>query len=79
MPTIPVPGSAAEATDMVLSDLKYLATTDPTTLAAQVQAECLQAFEQADAISTAARAGSWPRSPPARATPPTRITAPPRG
>ena len=56
MPTIPVPGSAAEAAARVLSDLKYLATTDPAALAAQVQAECLQAFEQADAISTAGRA-----------------------
>jgi len=53
---VPVPGCAAEAAARVLSDLKYLATTDPAALAAQVQAECLQAFEQADAISTAARA-----------------------
>ena len=56
MPTIPVPGSAAEAAARVLSDLKYLATTDPAALAAQAQAECLQALEQGDAISTAARA-----------------------
>ncbi len=56
MQTLPVPASAAEAVDRVLSGLKYLAITDPATLAAQVQAECLQAFEQADAISTAARA-----------------------
>ena len=56
MQTFPVPASAAEAAARVLSDLKYLATTDPTALAVQVQAECLQAFEQADAISTAARA-----------------------
>jgi hypothetical protein len=40
----------------VLSGLSYLAATDPTALAAQVQAECLQGFEQAEAISTAARA-----------------------
>ena len=56
MPAIPVPGSAAEAAARVLSGLKYLAAADPATLAAQAQAECLQAFEQADAISTAARA-----------------------
>ena len=56
MQTIPVPGSAAEAAARVLADLKYLATTDPAALAVQVQAECLQAFEQAGAISTAARA-----------------------
>jgi Domain of unknown function (DUF222) len=53
---LPVPASAAEAVDRVLSGLKYLAAADPAALAAQVQAECLQAFEQADAISTAARA-----------------------
>jgi hypothetical protein len=53
---IPVPASAAEAVDRVLSGLKYLAAADPTTLAAQAQADCLQAFERADAISTAARA-----------------------
>src|SRR5579859_7120295 len=56
VPAIPVPGSAAEAAARVLSGLRYLAATDPAALAAQVQAECLQAFEQADAISTAARA-----------------------
>src|SRR6516225_9449706 len=42
--------------DMVLAGLKYMATADPTALAAQAQADCLQAFEQADAVSTAARA-----------------------
>src|SRR5580658_9860471 len=41
---------------MVLTGLTYLATTDPTTLAAQAQAECLQGLEQAAAIATAARA-----------------------
>src|SRR5579859_4381396 len=56
VPAIPVPGSAAEAAARVLSGLRYLAATDPAALAAQVQAECLQAFEQADAISAAARA-----------------------
>ena len=56
MQTLPVPASAAEAVGRVLSGLKYLASIDPTTLAAQVQAECLQAFEQADAMSTAGRA-----------------------
>src|SRR6201987_2483482 len=42
--------------DQVLSGLSYLAAIDPTVLPAQVQAECLQGFEQAEAISTAARA-----------------------
>ena len=53
---IPAPASAAEAMDMVRTGLSYLAAVDPTALAAQAQAECLQAFEQADAISAAARA-----------------------
>ena len=52
----PPPASSAEAMDMVLAGLSYLAAADPTTLAAAAQAECLQAFEQAGAISTAARA-----------------------
>src|SRR5215469_7849448 len=52
----PAPASTAEAMDMVLTGLSYLAAADPTALAAQAQAECLQAFEQADAMSTAARA-----------------------
>ena len=50
------PGSTAEAMSMVLTGLRYMAAADPTALAAQAQAECLQAFERADAISTAARA-----------------------
>src|SRR5580692_7850635 len=54
--TLPVPASATEAMDQVLSRLSYLAATDPAALTAQAQAECLQAFEQAEAISTAARA-----------------------
>jgi uncharacterized protein DUF222 len=53
---IPAPANTAEAVDMVLTGLRHLAVGDPTALAAQAQAECLHAFEQADAISTAARA-----------------------
>ena len=56
MQTLPDPASAAEAMDQVLSGLRRLAAVDPTALAVQVQAECLQGFEQAEAISTAARA-----------------------
>ena len=52
----PAPASTAEAMEMVLAGLGYLAAADPTALAVQAQAECLQAFEQADAMSTAARA-----------------------
>ena len=36
--------------------LRYLAAADPTTLAAEAQADCLQGFEQSGAMSTAARA-----------------------
>jgi hypothetical protein len=54
--SIPAPASADQATDMVLAGLGYLAAMDPTTLAAEAQARCLQALEQSDAISTAARA-----------------------
>ncbi len=50
------PASTAEALDMVLAGLSYLAAADPTVLAAQAQAECLQTLEQAGAIATAARA-----------------------
>jgi Domain of unknown function (DUF222) len=53
---IPVPASTAEAVEMYLTSLRHLAAADPTTLAAAAQAQCLQAFEQGDAISTAARA-----------------------
>ena len=53
---IPAPANTAEAVDMVLTGLSHLAAADPTALAAQAQAECLQAFEQADGICTAARA-----------------------
>ena len=50
------PASTKEALEMVLDGLSYLAAADPTALAAQAQAECLQTLEQADAIATAARA-----------------------
>ena len=50
------PASTAEAIAMYLTSLRHLAATDPATIAAQAQAECLQALEQGDAISTAARA-----------------------
>ena len=56
MQTLPDPASAAEAMDQVLSGLSRLAAMNPTALAVQVQAECLQGFEQAEAICTAARA-----------------------
>jgi hypothetical protein len=54
--SISAPASTIDAMDMVLTGLAYLAAADPTALANQAQADCLQGFEQADAISTAARA-----------------------
>jgi hypothetical protein len=53
---VPDPANTAEAMAMVLTGLRHLAVAEPTALAAAAQAECLQAFEQADAMSTAARA-----------------------
>jgi hypothetical protein len=77
--TLPDPASAAEAMDQILSRLRYLAATDPTAMAAQAQAECLQGFEQAGAICTAARARYLAAFTAGQATPPTRTTAPRRG
>jgi hypothetical protein len=54
--TIPAPASTAEAIAMVVTGLRHLAVTDPAGMAAQAQAECLQALEQGDAMSAAARA-----------------------
>ena len=50
------PADVADAVEMVLDGLGYLAALDPTTLTAEAQARCLQALEQGGAISTAARA-----------------------
>ncbi len=50
------PASAAEAMDMALTGLKCLASCDPATLSASVQAEILRALEQANAIGVAAQA-----------------------
>jgi hypothetical protein len=48
---VPAPASADQATDMVLTGLRYLAATDPTAMAAQAQAECLQAWMHLRAVS----------------------------
>jgi hypothetical protein len=53
---VPAPASTADAAEMVLAGLRYLAAADPAALAAQAQAGCLRSLEQADAIATAARA-----------------------
>ena len=58
----------------------YLAAADATAMAAETQAQCLQALEQVNSMGTAARAcRSWLRSPPGRGTARTRITARGRG
>ena len=67
--------SAREALDMVRAGLGYLAAADAAQLPAATQAECLRELEQADAMATAARAGSWPRSPPGQGPPGTGTTA----
>ena len=69
------PADAREALDMVRAGLGYLAAADPGQLPAATQAECLRELERDTAVLTAARAGSWPRSPPGRDTPMTRTTA----
>ena len=56
MSPVPAFPSAADAMAKVCAGLRFLATTDATRMPAQVQAECLQMLEQADAISAAARA-----------------------
>ena len=56
MSTVPPPVSTAQALRMLRSALGYLATADATSMAAETQALCLQALEQATAIGTAARA-----------------------
>jgi hypothetical protein len=53
---VAAPASAAEAVEMFLDGLGYLAVVDPTAMAAGAQAECLQVLERGGAISTAARA-----------------------
>jgi Domain of unknown function (DUF222) len=56
MGTVPAPASAHEALAMLRAGMAYLAAADPTALAAQTQADCLQALEQLDAVETATRA-----------------------
>jgi len=53
---ISAPASTAEALAMVRAGMDYLAAADPTVMAAQAQAECLQTLEQLDAVETAVRA-----------------------
>jgi len=50
------PSSAAEAVGMLRSAMGYLAAADATAMAAETQAQCLQALEQVNSMGTAARA-----------------------
>src|SRR6202050_4503473 len=51
------PASAREALEMIRSGSGFLAAADPAAMATAAQASCLLALEQADAVSTAVRAG----------------------
>jgi hypothetical protein len=54
--TAPVPASAAEALALLEAAMGYLAAADPTTMAAETQAQALKGLERLDAVETAARA-----------------------
>jgi len=56
MSPVPMFPSAADAMATVRAGLRFLAAADATQMPVQTQAECLQMLEQANAISTAARA-----------------------
>ena len=49
------PDSASQAMEMVRAGLGYLAAADATAMAAETQAQCLRALEQAHSMYTAAR------------------------
>jgi len=53
--TVLPPSSAAEALGMLSSALGYLAAADATAMAAETQAQCLRALEQAHSMGTAVR------------------------
>ena len=53
--TVPPPASTAQALGMLQSAMGYLAAADATAMAADTQAQCLQALEQANSIGTMAR------------------------
>ena len=44
------PASTTDAIDMFLDGLGHLATLDPTALAAETQARCIQALEQGGGV-----------------------------
>jgi len=54
--TVPPPASTVQALGMLRSAMGYLAAADATAMAAETQAQCLRALEQANSMGTAARA-----------------------
>ena len=56
MNSVTSPSSVKEALGMLKSAMSYLAAADATAMAAETQALCLQALEQANSMGTAARA-----------------------
>ena len=56
MNSVTSPSSLPEALGMLQSAMGYLAAADATAMAAETQAQCLQALEQANSMGTAARA-----------------------
>ncbi len=56
MSTVPPPASVAQALGMLRSAMGYLSAADATAMAAETQAQCLQALEQINSMGTAARA-----------------------
>ena len=55
MSDVMCPGSAAEALEMLMAAMRYLAAADATAMASEEQARCLRVLEQATAVGTAAR------------------------
>ncbi len=55
MSSVASPSSVNEALGMLRSAMGYLAAADATAMAAETQARCLQALEQANSVATAAR------------------------
>ena len=53
--TVPPPANAAQALGMLRSAMSYLAAVDATAMAAETQAQSLQALEQVNSMGTAAR------------------------
>ena len=55
MNSVVSPASAKEALGMLRSAMGYLSAADATAMAAETQAQCLQALEQVNSMGTAAR------------------------